>query len=347
LGGFWDNSWLAKTGTIVKCRASGSRSKTGTPGVRRKSGPGVDRMPFSQQRTRAAIVLTLAVGLLSLPAGCETIHPDRPAEPVVRSADPAPPPSQPNPTLPGKHATRRGCCVFYHDFELNTEDPLFAEPEILPDQVYSELRLPPGNAVVQVFLFDSQERYERYMFDPKFGRYKNQPARRAYFFAEPRIGGGEELKIFTWMGDHLRTDLRHELTHALLNGVLKNVPLWLDEGLAGYFELPPSNEGVNAQHLDTLRRGPFLPDLARLEKLDQVKQMEKPEYREAWAWVHFMLRSSPETRKVLLGHLQALRLNPNPGPLLPKLREVTPNPDEALAEHLAGIEYPQSRPQPK
>ena len=41
------------------------------------------------------------------------------------------------------------------------------------------------------------------------------------------------------MGDHLRTDLRHELTHALLHGVLKDVPLWLDEGLAGFFELPP------------------------------------------------------------------------------------------------------------
>ncbi|MCE9563232.1 MAG: DUF1570 domain-containing protein [Planctomycetes bacterium] len=304
-------------------------------------------MPFPLQRTRAVVVLTLAVGLLCLPVGCETLHPERPAEPVARSADPAPPPAPVIPTLPGKYATRRGCCVFYHDFEFSPDDPLLAEPENLPDQVYSELRLPPGNAVVQVFLFDTQARYERYMFDERFGRYKNQPARRAYFFAEPRIGGGEELKIYTWMGDHLRTDLRHELTHALLNGVLKHVPLWLDEGLAGYFELPPANDGVNPQHLDTLRRGPLLPDLARLEKFDQVKQMEKPEYREAWAWVHFMLRSDPAMRKVLLDHLQALRVNPNPGPLLPKLREATSNPDRALADHLAGIEYPQSRSQPK
>ena len=72
------------------------------------------------------------------------------------------------------------------------------------------------------------------------------------------------------MGDHLRTDLRHELTHALLHSVLKDVPLWLDEGLAGYFELPPENDGVNPQHLELLRRGPFQPDLARLESLEQV-----------------------------------------------------------------------------
>ena len=53
-----------------------------------------------------------------------------------------------------------------------------------------------------------------------------------------------------------------------------------------------------------LRRGPFQPDLGRLEKLGQVAQMEKPEYREAWAWVHLMLRSTPEAKKVLLDYLQ-------------------------------------------
>lgn len=287
-------------------------------------------------------MLALAVGLFALPAGCETLHADRAPEPVARSAEPAPA-APVAATLPGKHATRRGCCVFYHDFELDRDDPLFAETESLPDQVYGELRLPMGNAVVQVFLFDTEERYQRYMFDEKTGRYKGQPPRRAYFFAEPRVGGGGELKIFTWMGTHLRTDLRHELTHALLNGVLKNVPLWLDEGLAGYFELPPANDGVNPQHLETLRGAAFRPDLGRLERFDQVKQMEKPEYREAWAWVHFMLNGDPHARRVLLDYLQALRTNPNPGSLLAKLEEAIPNPDKSLADHLARLECPRAR----
>ncbi len=295
-------------------------------------------MPSNRAGSRAATVLALAAALLILPSGCESLPSPRPAEPVVRSAEPALP-APAVPTLPGKHATRRGCCVFYHDFEIDRDNPLFAEPEILPEEVYGELRLPEGNAVVQVFLFDTQARYERYMFDEQFGRYRKQPVRRAYFFAEPRIGGGDELKIFTWMGDHLRTDLRHELTHALLNGVLKHVPLWLDEGLAGYFELPPNHSGVNPQHLDTLRRSAFQPDLARLEKLDQVKQMEKPEYREAWAWVHYMLQGNPAARKVLLDYLQALRTNPNPGPLLPKLQAAVPDLDQALAQHLADLEF--------
>jgi hypothetical protein len=294
-------------------------------------------MPFSPLRVRFAFASGAVAATL---AGCETLRLDAPAPPapeVVRAADVAPPPTPVvSTTPPGKHATRRDYYVLYHDFEIDRTDPLFAELDALPEQVFGELQLPPSNAVVQVFLFDTQERYERYMR----AKYRNLPTRRAYFIAEPRAGGQDELKIFTWMGDHLATDLRHELTHALLRGVLKEVPLWLDEGLAGYFELPPQQDGVNPQHLETLRRTPFRPDLARLEKFTHVAQMEKPEYREAWAWVHLMLRGGPGAKKVLHDYLQALRTEANPGPLLPKLREAVPEPEQALVNHLAEVERP-------
>jgi hypothetical protein len=305
-------------------------------------------LPPSRTRTacRFLALSLLALGAVALPIGCGMFEFDRQPEPVARStqaSDPSPPPT--SVTLPGKHATRRGCYVFYHDFDLDPSDSLFASLEDLPDQVYGELKLPPANTVIQIFLFDTQERYERYMFTPKSGRYRHLPSRRAYFITEPRLGGGtEELKVFTWMGDHLKTDLRHELTHALLNAVLKSVPLWLDEGLACYFELPPGHDGVNPQHLDHLQRDPFHPDLARLEKLEQVKQMEKPEYREAWAWVHFMLRGDPVARRVLLDYLQTLRSNTSPGPLQPRLMAAAPDLEQALVAHLARVEFPRNRP---
>ena len=314
-------------------------------------------MPFSPLRTRPtdrlAALAALAAGLLTF-AGCESIHGTSATETtaaprtdvIPRGAEPY---AAANPAItaapPGKHATRRGPYVFYHDFELDAADPLFAELEALPDQVYGELSLPPGTGIIQVFLFDTQEHYERYMRSKYRTGIGNLPPRRAYFIAEPRIGSGpDDLKVYTWMGDHLRTDLRHELTHALLHSTLKDVPLWLDEGLAGYFELPPANDGVNPQHLEHLRRGPFTPDLARLEKLTQVKDMEKPEYREAWAWVHLMLRGNPEAKKVLCEYLQALRTNPTPGPLQTRLREVLTDPELALADHLGKIDMPRSRP---
>jgi hypothetical protein len=268
---------------------------------------GAKCMPLSPLRCRSRLTPAALVALLGAAAGCESVRPDPPAPIQARAVEAAPPPVVPV-SSPGKHATRRDYYVLYHDFELDKNDPLFAELDALPEQVFGELKLPPSTAVVQVFLFDTQERYERYLRK----NYPNLPTRRAYFLAEPRPGGTDELKIFTWMGDHLCTDLRHELTHALLRSVLKEVPLWLDEGLAGYFELPPSQEGVNPQHLDTLRRSAFQPDLARLEKFTHVAQMEKPEYREAWAWVHLMLRSGPARRRCCTSTCRRCAPTPTP-----------------------------------
>ena len=290
----------------------------------------------------ACAVASLAAAL----AGCGTLKgaaPSPPPPPVQpRSASPEAPPA-PTPavatTPPGKYATRRGFYVLYTDFEFDRNDALFAQLDALPEQVASELKLPPGNAVVQVFLFDTQERYERFMQK----KYPDLPNRRAYFLSQPRPGGMDELKIYTWMGDHLTTDLRHELTHALLRGVLKEVPLWLDEGLAGYFELPPEQNGVNPGHLETLLHSPFKPNLARLEKFTQVAQMEKPEYREAWAWVYLMLRGDPTAKKVLHEYLQALRTNPNPGPLLAKLQQAVPEPEQALVDLLGSVEVSRAK----
>lgn len=295
-------------------------------------------MPFLPPSRSRCAVAALAALVCAL-AGCETTGHDAPTH--TRAADLAPPVQAviAPVTSPGKHATRRDYYVLYHDFELDKTDPLFAELDALPEQVFGELKLPAGNAVVQVFLFDTEERYTRYMQK----NYANLPKRRAYFLSVPRPGG-DEHKIFTWMGEHLATDLRHELTHALLRGALKDVPLWLDEGLAGYFELPPQQEGVNGQHLDALRRSAFVPNLARLEGFTQVAQMEKPEYREAWAWVHYMLRSGPNARKVLHDYLQQLRTDPTPGPLLPRLRDALGEPEQALVDHLATMEMPRQRP---
>lgn len=261
-------------------------------------------------------------------AGCETLKsgPKEAANPGTTSGAEFPSP----PKRPGKHWLRASQYVFYSDTRLDANDPLFRDLEELPELIQTELQLPPGETLVQVFLFDSQESYEAYMQ----ARYPRLPLRRAYFISEPRTGGGDDLLVYTWLGDNLRTDLRHELTHATLHSVLKGVPLWLDEGLASYFELPPNSGGVNTTHLEALRRGPFQPDMARLEKMGQVREMEKPEYREAWAWVYMMLRGRPEARRVLLDYLQVLRQQPNAGPMLPKLKEIFPDPNLALADQL-------------
>jgi hypothetical protein len=239
--------------------------------------------------------------------------------------------------LPAKHSARASQFVFLYDFELKKDVPLFQELAELRDQVYKELRLPTSETVVQVYLFEDRDHYERYMNS----RYPDLPKRRAFFVAQPRtVGGGEDLLVFTYWGDRIQQDLRHESTHALLHSVLKDVPLWLDEGLAEYYELPPDRTGTDQTHIEQIRRGSngdFKPDLGRLEGLTQVQQMNPAEYREAWAWVHLMLRDKPEARTVLLDYLQLLRTVPNPGPLQPRLAKVFGNPAEALDHHLGQL----------
>jgi hypothetical protein len=274
-------------------------------------------------------VPALALACLAL-LGCHSLKfapfaADRPARP---EKDPALAP-------PGKFSMRLSQYVFLSDFELKRDLPLFQDLADLRDQVYRELELPSASNLVQVFLFEDRERYERFMH----ARYPDLPKRRAFFVAQPRsVGGGEDLYVYTYWGDRVREDLRHELTHALLHSVLKDVPLWLDEGLAEYFELPPEARGVNARHLELLRRGPFKPELARLEQLGLVQQMTPAEYREAWAWVHLMLRDKPEGKAVLLRYLAQLRTNPTPGPLEPQLVRVYPAAGDALQQHLAQLD---------
>ena len=299
-----------------------------------------DRFPGRTDWSRRQMLR--ALGMLSLGSvGCGLLHERSAKAPAHTTADTADRVATlPVPTLPkkpGKYYHRVSQYVFYSDFPLETTDPLFAELEELPEQIQAELKLPTGSGIVQVFLFENQEKYEAYIQ----ARYPKLPVRRAYFFAEQRgTSLPDELTVCTWVGKHLRTDLRHELTHALLHGVLKAVPLWLDEGIAGVFEQPTRQAGVNLSHLEALRKTAFSPNLARLEKLGQVHQMEKPEYQEAWAWVHFLLHSTPANAKTLHEYLQALRHNSNPGALLPKLEATMPEVNKVLVEHLAKLEMP-------
>jgi hypothetical protein len=244
-----------------------------------------------------------------------------------------------SPAPPTRYSFRLAPYVFLSDFELDRNKPLFAELAQLRDQVYRELQLTPSNAVVQVYLFESKERYEEYMH----AVYPTLPARRAFFIQQQRaMGSADDLMVYTSWGERIQLDLRHELTHALLHSVIRDVPLWLDEGLAEYFELPPVDHGINASHVETLRRDYgvcFQPELERLERMKEVNEMKGPEYRESWLWVHLMM-TEPKAKAVLLAYLQDLRSKTKPAPLAPRLAAVYPKLNDEFKKHLDQLELP-------
>ena len=282
-----------------------------------------------RNRRLAAIVAPLRgvlfLGLLAM--GCTTFRltPPTAEKPGKETA----------PAAPTKNQLRVSQFLFLSDFELKSDLPLFTDLERLREQVYNDLELPPANTVIYVYLFQDRERYDRFMK----AKYPDLPERRAFFVAQPRtVGGTDDLLVYTYWGERVQQDLRHELTHAMLHSVLKDVPLWLDEGLAENFEQPAEWKGVNYRHLEQLRRQEFKLGLGRLEQLSQVKDMKPSEYREAWGWVHWMLQANETGREVLLGYLQQLRTNPNPGPLSARLAAEVPDLEVAVQRHLAMLD---------
>jgi hypothetical protein len=236
---------------------------------------------------------------------------------------------------PSKHVQRVSQFIFLSDVEMRRDHAMFKDLANLREQVNRDLRLPPSNTEVFVYLFEDKDRYEKFMKV----KHPELPVRRAYFVAQPRrLGGTEDLMVYTYWGERLHQDLRHELTHAMLHCVLKNVPIWLDEGLAEYFEIPTQQNGVNVQHLDGIRQAKAKFDLDRLEKLEEVGQMAPAEYRESWAWVHLMMRSTPQAKQALLGYLQELRTNAKPGPLRPRLAAAFLSLDTAVQAHISELE---------
>lgn len=273
----------------------------------------------------------IVLSSLVLLASCQSI-------PLFTGPDALPKPVDSG--MPSKNSFRVSQFVFYADFELKKDQPLFKELSVLRENISTDLKLPPSNTLVQVYLFEDRTKYEAYMK----GKYPDLPKRKAFFVAQPRrLGGADDLLVYTSWGKSIQQDLRHELTHAVLHSSLRDVPLWLDEGLAEYYEMPPSWNGVNYQHVAMLSQPNTKFNLERLEKLTDVKDMTPAEYREAWAWTHLMLKTTPEARLVLLNYLNDLRGPTPPGPLKARIERIFPQPEDAVRRHLADLDLGKPR----
>lgn len=220
------------------------------------------------------------------------------------------------------------------DFKLATDHRLIKDLVQLRKQISETLKLPLQTDPVVVYLFRDEVEYYQYLHTAHPGL----PPRRAYF-----IGTAQELAVYTYWGDgeRIQEDLRHEYTHGLLHACLDNVPLWLDEGLAEYFEVAgPTPGGVNpgyAKRLtDSIKNG-WKPDMERLERLEKVEQMQRYDYCESWAWMHFLLHSTPDTKQCLLDYLQQLRHNSRPEALSKRLEKEIPQFNERFISYMASV----------
>lgn len=213
------------------------------------------------------------------------------------------------------------------DFSLEGQEPLLDELALLQKDLTTTLSARESREPVHLFLFQTRATYQAYLkqYFPKV------PYRRALYMKARGPG-----MVFAWQGAEFEIDVRHESTHALLHAWLPSVPLWLDEGLAEYFEVPRNTRAGGNPHLEVVRAqaasGP-LSSLAELESLTDIGEMGVSEYRAAWAWVHFLLHGPREVREEFLRYLGELETGGDPGPLSERLRRRLPDLDRRLADH--------------
>lgn len=170
----------------------------------------------------------------------------------------------------------------------------------LEAQIEERLKLnhPASDDPIEVYLFEDAARFSQFMAES----YPTLPPRRAFFLALDDV-----RQVFAHYGETVTEDVRHEAAHALLHLVVEDLPLWLDEGLAEEFESP--GMGIKQEHLERLRTAAaegWKPDLDRLERLTDVRQMTTCDYAESWLWVRELL-DTETGRGYLTEYLSAIR----------------------------------------
>ncbi len=220
-----------------------------------------------------------------------------------------------------------GPFVFRADFPLDEVEPLLGELVRLQRDLGDLLGVGPPREAIHVYLFDKQGSYEAFLRR----HLPRVPYRRALY---AKISGPG--MVMAYRSRQLAVDLRHECTHALLHAALPMVPLWLDEGLAEYFEVAPDKRASGNPHLKTVRwnaRWGKPQAIGSLEPLGDLSQMGAREYRSAWAWVHYLLHGSPAGHAELRSFLAEIQAGAPPEPLSDRLAARIPKLDAEWSAH--------------
>ena len=203
------------------------------------------------------------------------------------------------PLVPTRYQLRTGPFVIFSNFPMTDDPPAVRCLRALERDMQQHLDYRPrlDEDPVEIYVLDDRNAFAHFL---KF-YYPELPPRRAFFLAQ-----GRERVVYTFSSPRLEEDLRHEATHDLLRGSFGDLPLWLDEGIAEYFESDLAQAGAEHERIDQFAddlAGGWSPSLPRLESLTDIRQMTPRDYREAWAWVHLFLNSADAEKSIMLTSL--------------------------------------------
>ena len=220
-----------------------------------------------------------------------------------------------------------GPFAVHSQFSLKAHAGLFADLAQIQQDLKRCLAIGEPREPIQMYLFSDKASYRRYVG----ARFPKAPNRPALF-----IKSGGVSMVFAYRSKQFEIDVRHETTHALLHADLPMVPLWLDEGLAEYFEVAPKDRARGNSYMGTMRLMAQLgvaPKISALEKKSSVSEMGGSHYRYCWAWVHFMLHGPGEAHRELVRYLDDIRAKTPPGQLSERLSRRIPQLNKQFVKH--------------
>jgi hypothetical protein len=235
--------------------------------------------------------------------------------------------------VPTRYQVRTGPFLIYSNTPIPADSPAVRCLHSLESDLTTKLayRSRPGDDPVEIYILNDRNAYTHFL---KF-YYPELPSRRAFFLAQ-----GDRRVVYTYLSDRLEEDLRHEAAHALIRGCYGDLPLWLDEGLAEYFETRADAVSTPDEHLSRIpedRREGWVPDLPRLESLTDIHQMTPRDYRESWAWAHLMLSGDEADNSLLITYLNAGQSGARTQPLS-QLLSASDTTSKRLISHLEEAE---------
>ena len=170
----------------------------------------------------------------------------------------------------------------------------------LDKELSERFSLPRCQEKIKLYIFKDVKSYTTYIQK----EYPGAPMRRALFAMEKDKPG----KIFTFLHEEFDVDLRHECTHALLHSKIGRLPIWIDEGLAEYFEAPIDQRIYKEPYFTQIKRNVSynllapVPDLKKLENIKKMGDFLEIHYRNSWSWMNFMI-NDPARQKILGNYL--------------------------------------------
>ncbi len=194
---------------------------------------------------------------------------------------------------------------------------------VLQQQIADDLGITIYDETIDVMVFSSIYHYRKYI-RPRVPEAVNRPA---LFVKAP-----DRLYVFVVYSRSWETDLRHEVTHATLHGSMPFLPMWVDEGLAKYFEVPAELNGRNEELLSNLKwRLRFRQPIRtrELEGMVDMTDMRTEHYRDSWAWIYFCLHHTQESRELLQNYLKEIQNEDVPGSFVDRMLRLFPDLQES------------------